>query len=332
MSENRENKKILSPAEQQNEWKSVPLYKHSSVTAREKDELDAFRASNTANTACAKAIEKAISDHWDGWQLTDGCAQQVMEAFGEDRMTFVLANTIRLHQNDERFGKYNLAWAQFVQPDSVMKEIPEDRRTAWEITCHPMKIDFFASQTRQMIEDRMTREMPVYREPLQYAVDNGEKNPYFDSHRCNIECRHAIEQAIADHFDGYTLHHGAPNAVLRKFGEERTLYVLANAIQLMADDGRVSRNNIEWANKTFIPCGTRLDDDMRREFRIHEHPGLVNLFTKVTRDTIHKMNQRSAEKVPQSKPKQPSILEKLDKPASHAQKQEHPSKKKEQVI
>ncbi len=332
MSETIENKEKVSPAEQQGEWKSVPLYKHSSTVARENNEMDAFRASNAANTACAKAIEKAISDHWDGWQLSDGCAQQVMNVFGEKRMNFVLANTIRLHQNDERFGKYNLAWAQFVQPDNVMEEIPEDRRMAWEITCHPMKIDFFASQTRQIIEDRMTREMPVYREPLQYAVDNGEKNPYFDSHRCNIECRHAIEQAIADHFDGYTLHHGAPNAVLRKFGEERTLYVLANTVQIMADDGRISRSNVEWASKIFIPCGTRVDDDMRREFRIHEHPGLVNLFTKVTRDTIHKMNLRNAEKVEVSKSKQPSILEKLDNPASHVPMQEHPSKKKEQVI
>ncbi len=332
MSENRENNKTILPAEQQGEWKSVPLYKHSSAIARENNEMDTFRASNAANTACAKAIEKAISDHWNGWILAESCAQQVMEVFGEERMNFVLANTICLHQNDERFSKTNLAWAQFVQPNSVMEEIPEDRRMAWEITCHPMKIDFFASQTRQIIEDRMTREMPVYRESLQYAVDNGEKDPYFDSHRCNIECRHAIEQAIADHFDGYTLHHGAPDAVLRKFGEERTLYVLANTIKLMADDGRISRNNIEWASKIFIPCGTRADDDTRREFRIHEHPGLVNLFTKVTRDTIHKMNLRNAEKAPVSKTQQPSILEKLDKPSSHTPKQEHPSKKKEQVM
>ena len=171
-----------------------------------------------------------------------------------------------------------------------------------------------------------------YRESLQYAVDNGEKDPYFNSYRCNIECRRAIEQAISDHFDGYTLHHGASSAILRKYGEERTLYVLANTIQLMADDGRISRNNIEWANKTYIPCGTRVDDNMRREFLIREHPGLVNLFTKVTKDMIHKMNLRNTEKAAEDKPKQPSIVEKLDKPASHAPKQEHPSKKKEQVI
>ena len=314
------------------DWKTVPIYRKSADSARENHEMDAFRASSKANTACAKAIEKAISDHWDGWQLKDGCAQQVMDIFGEERMKFVLANTLRLNQRDERYSGTNLAWAQFVQPESVMEEIPEDRRMTWEITCHPMKIDFFATQTRQVIEERMTREMPVYRESLQYAMENGEKDPYFDSHRCNVECRHAIEQAIADHFDGYTLHYGSPNSVLQKFGEERTLYVLANSIQLMADDGRISRNNIEWANKIYIPCGTRPDDNMRREFRIHEHPGLVNLFTKVTRDAIHKMNLRGTEKVTESTARQPSILNQLDRPTPHAPNVGHPSKKKEQVL
>ena len=71
---------------------------------------------------------------------------------------------------------------------------------------------------------------------------------------------------------------------------------------------------------------------MRREFRIHEHPGLVNLFTKVTRDTIHKMNLRNAEKVTESTARQPSILDQLDKPALHAPNVGHPSKKKEQVL
>ena len=99
-----DQEKVNSPENQnrgKNEWRNIPLYKHSGDTARANDELDTFRASNRANEACAKAIEKAIGDHWDGWQLTYSGVQQVMEQFGEERMNFVLANTIRLHQRQQ---------------------------------------------------------------------------------------------------------------------------------------------------------------------------------------------------------------------------------------
>ena len=43
----------------------------------------------------------------------------------------------------------------------------------------------------------------VYYESYQYAVDNQESGPYWESYNCNRECRHAIEEAIADHYDGY---------------------------------------------------------------------------------------------------------------------------------
>ena len=42
------------------DWKAVPVYKDSPTAAREKNELDAYRASSAANTACAKAIKETI--------------------------------------------------------------------------------------------------------------------------------------------------------------------------------------------------------------------------------------------------------------------------------
>ena len=44
------------------DWKAVPVYKDSPAAAREKNELDAYRASSAANTACAKAIKEAIKE------------------------------------------------------------------------------------------------------------------------------------------------------------------------------------------------------------------------------------------------------------------------------
>ena len=87
------------------DWKAVPVYKDSPVAARERNELDAYRASSAANTACAKAIKETIKENWTGSSLKEGCAQQVMDAFGPDRLAFVLANTVQLRAYDTRFSR-----------------------------------------------------------------------------------------------------------------------------------------------------------------------------------------------------------------------------------
>lgn len=44
--------------EQREAMKNTPLYKYPASYARENNELDTYRASNKANTACKEAIEK----------------------------------------------------------------------------------------------------------------------------------------------------------------------------------------------------------------------------------------------------------------------------------
>ena len=241
---------------------------------------------------------------------------------------FVVANTIQLRDNDSRFNRDMRAWAQMVN----MSGITDDRRYSWEIGVHSTKLNEFARQTREIIEAAFILDTPVYQEPYQYAYDNGETGPYWESHSLNRECARAIEESIADHFDGYTLHHGAPNAVLEKYGEERTLYVLANSIQLMRDDGRVSRKNIEWADTVSIPHGTEADESLRRDFRVREHPGLFDMFVKVTRDTVHKAKAAQLEQKIARQQERPSILAQLENRNSPSPKITHPTKKKDQAI
>ena len=315
-------------SEKEMDWKGIPVYKDSGYIVRENNELDMFRASNAANKACAEAIEKAITENWDGSRLKEGCVQPIIEQFGEQRLMFVLANTLQLHATDKRFSRDNLAWAQMVQIEPVSTEEPAERRYSWDIHSHPVKLDDFAVQTRKAIEEEAIRETPVF----QYALENEETIPYWDSHKCNVACRHDIEQAIQDHFDGYTLHGGAPNAVLQKYGEERTLYVLANTIQLMRDDGRVSRKNIQWADTFSIANGTSADDSQRREFMVREHPGLFDLFTKVTRDTVRNSRTKQLEqKMGKGEDHRPSILKQLGNPHADSAIDRSPTRKKEQA-
>ena len=162
---------------------------------------------------------------------------------------------------------------------------------------------------------------------------NGETLPFWDSHSCNMECRNAIEDAIDKHFDGFRLAENASESVLKKFGMDRTMYVIANSIQLLRDDGRISQHNVQWATKVPVPHGNEQDDSLRRDFLVRSHPGLFNLFAKITRDQVLKLQKRQLEqKMGKEKEQRPSILKQLGKPLSRSNGSHTPARKKEQMI
>ena len=312
------------------DWKKVPVYKDSPAAAREKEELDAYRASSAANTACAKAIQETIRENWNGSSLKEGCAQQVMDAFGPDRLAFVLANTVQLRADDTRFSRDTRAWAQMALAGADVI-IPEEKRIGWEIGTHTTLLNDFASQAREAIETITMLETPVYYESYQYAVDNQETGPYWESYNCNRECRHAIEEAIADHYDGFHMDNNVSDGVLKKYGEERTMYVIANTIQLLEGDGRISQQNNNWGQKVPIPHETSQDQSLRRDFLVRSHPGLFNLFASITRNIV--LQAQFARRDQKAKEQEkPSILAQLEKPLIHPQKEKQPNQKKEQVL
>ena len=60
----------------------APVYRNNSEYAREHNELELYRASSKANTACKEAIEKAISEHYYDNVLHKEAVAQVAEKFG----------------------------------------------------------------------------------------------------------------------------------------------------------------------------------------------------------------------------------------------------------
>lgn len=128
-------------------------------------------------------------------------------------------------------------------------------------------------------------QLPVYPYPTSYAHEHGELEQYRASHKANIACRDAIDTAIADHYRDNRLGNGAVKQVVEQFGYDRTLYVLANTVRQKEWDGRISRDNKEWA-KT-IPVYEDKDSwggDRRCEFVVDKaHTGLMDLFTTQAR-------------------------------------------------
>ena len=75
--------------------KDVPVYPYSSAYASETVELQAWRNSRRADAECRKAIDRAISEQWDGAHLPDNAAKGVIEKFGAERVAYVLADALQ---------------------------------------------------------------------------------------------------------------------------------------------------------------------------------------------------------------------------------------------
>ena len=140
----------------------TPLYKHPADYARENGELEQYRESRRANAACKKAIETAIAEKWNGLNLPDHCTSEVFREFGTERVAYVLANTLRYKDNDERFSRSNRDWAKTIP----MFESP-DRRENCIVESHPAKLDFFVDAARHDILLRT----PLTKEEIQFEAE-----------------------------------------------------------------------------------------------------------------------------------------------------------------
>ena len=129
------------------------------------------------------------------------------------------------------------------------------------------------------------RKSPVYKYPFDYAKENGELDQYRASHKANIACKQAIENEISNRHDGFSFDcKAAVHAVVKKFGYDRTLYVLAATVRDKEHDGRFSYKNKDWARS--IPVfedADRIGGDRNREFVVQSHPALVDGFVTTAR-------------------------------------------------
>lgn len=122
--------------------RSTPFYQHSGAYAREHGELDAYRASRKANIACKDAIETEIRDKYvEGYLRAD--AKGLLAAFGPERVSCVLAATLREKTYDERFSGHNQAWAA-----TILMIDPPDRCDDYRINSHSVLLDTFVDMVR----------------------------------------------------------------------------------------------------------------------------------------------------------------------------------------
>lgn len=123
-------------------------------------------------------------------------------------------------------------------------------------------------------------EKAIYLYSLEYAKQSSPQGveQYKLSHKQNIACKNAIEQAIRENFDGLRLGKRSAEQVIADFGYDRVNFVLANTVQRKDYDGRFSHDNKEWAKTFPIPEDMAFDRDRRNDFVIDSHPAVLDGF------------------------------------------------------
>lgn len=99
-----------------------------------------------------------------------------------------------------------------------------------------------------------------------------------NSHKENVACKDAIEEAIRRDFDGMYLDKDCAESVIAKFGYHRVAYVLANSLQRKDYDGRFSPGNHDWAKQNYIPPDKDAYTDSNSKFAVDSHPAVLDGF------------------------------------------------------
>lgn len=105
-----------------------------------------------------------------------------------------------------------------------------------------------------------------------------------ESHKENIACKHSIESAIKQGFDGMHLDEDCAKSVIEEYGYKRVGWVLSNTIQQKHYDGRFSPSNKEWAKTACIP-----QSDSNLDFAVESHPAVLDGFVRDFRTALDEL-------------------------------------------
>lgn len=114
----------------------MPVYLKTSQYALTHDEFEQYQASRRLTEECRNAIDKAISENYDGMHLQSGFEMRLIDEYGEERVKYIFATTLRENLGDGRYSPENKGWAENIP----VSESPEERRNCC-LNSHPAVID-----------------------------------------------------------------------------------------------------------------------------------------------------------------------------------------------
>ena len=117
---------------------------------------------------------------------------------------------------------------------------------------------------------------------LHDAKQRDELGLWRESHRENIACKKATEDAIRRDFDGMHLKKCCAGSVVEQYGFKRVAWVLSNTLRQKDWDGRFSPSNKKWAVQTYIPK----DADHTVDYIVESHPAVLDGFVSEYRKAV----------------------------------------------
>ena len=97
---------------------------------------------------CKVDIERGIATHFDGMHLNTDFIANLYALYGEERMNYVLANTVQMSDGDGRYSPGNKAWAKEININNA-----EDDRRTFYVNSHPALLDGFITAYRKHVKE-----------------------------------------------------------------------------------------------------------------------------------------------------------------------------------
>lgn len=130
-----------------------PVYRESLTYAMEHAAVDEYLDSRKLNIDCRRAVETAIRDNFDGTHLADNVVDSVLEEYGRERLSFVLACTVQHKSRDGRFSRDTKAWAEGISvPENIDRG--RDMELDYVVESHPAVLDGFIGIAREKFKER----------------------------------------------------------------------------------------------------------------------------------------------------------------------------------
>lgn len=127
----------------------------------------------------------------------------------------------------------------------------------------------------------------LYTESIRVARGRDEIPQYRESKRANIACKKAIENLLAERFDGMRLHGDCAKELCDEFGADRVGWVLASTVQHLSWDGRFRPHNKLWAENFAIP------DEVTTDYCVNSHPEIVNGLIDQYREYVQTLEEEN---------------------------------------
>lgn len=139
---------VRETVEEKGEQKEyLPVYQQTLQYAMEHGAADDYLDSRKLNIDCKKAIEDTIKEHFDGMRLSLEDSGGVLEQFGTERVSYVLANTLRHLSEDGRFSRDNRVWADGIEvTENIHRGM--DMNLDYLVNSHPAVLDGYIHLVR----------------------------------------------------------------------------------------------------------------------------------------------------------------------------------------